>query len=48
LRAENYSNINIYFKVVNVQIQELVCSPHLGRDLSHPGAALRVPHPNEY
>jgi hypothetical protein len=25
----------------------LVCIPHLGRDLSHPGAAPGVPHPNE-
>jgi hypothetical protein len=31
-----------------MQIQELVCIPHLGRDLSHQGAAPRVPHPNEY
>ena len=40
-------NMNIYFKVVEVQIQALECIPKLGRDSSHPGAVLKAPHPIE-
>jgi hypothetical protein len=30
-------NMNFYFQVVEVQIQDLECIPKLGRDASHPG-----------
>jgi hypothetical protein len=32
---KNIYNVNIYFKVVGVQIQALECIPKLGRDASH-------------
>jgi hypothetical protein len=32
--------MNIYFKVVEVQIQALEYIPKLGRDTSHPGGVL--------
>ena len=40
-------NMNIYFKVVDVQIQASEKLPKLGRDPSHPGAALKAPHPKD-
>ena len=40
-------NMNIYFKVVEVQIQALEYIPKLGRDTSHPGAVLEEPHPKD-
>ena len=40
-------NMNIYFKVVEVQIQALEWIPKLGRDASHPGAVLKEPHPKD-
>ena len=39
--------MNIYFKVVEVQIQALEYIPKLGRDTSHPGAVLEEPHPKD-
>jgi hypothetical protein len=39
--------MNIYFKVVDVQIQASEKLPKLGRDPSHPGAALKAPHPKD-
>ncbi len=43
-----YINMNIYFKVVEVQIQTSEHVPTLGRDTSHPGAVPRAPHPRGY
>ena len=39
--------MNIYFKVVEVQIQALEYIPKLGRDTSHPGGVLEEPHPKD-
>jgi hypothetical protein len=44
---DSNSNINIYFKVVVVQIQVLERIPQPGRDSSHPGAGRKVPHPKD-
>jgi hypothetical protein len=43
----NIYNMNIYFKVVEVQIQASERIPMLGRDPSHPGAELKAPHPKD-
>jgi hypothetical protein len=40
-------NMNIYFKVVEVQIQALEYIPKLRRNASHPGAVLEEPHPKD-
>ena len=45
--SDHIYNMNIYFKVVEVQIQALECIPKIGRDSSHPGAVLKAPHPIE-
>jgi hypothetical protein len=39
--------MNIYFKVVEVQIQTLGYITKLGRDSSHPCAVLIAPHPKK-
>jgi hypothetical protein len=39
--------MNIYFEVVEEQIQALECIPKLGRDSSNPGAVLDAPHPKD-
>ena len=44
-RNSDIYNMNIYFKVVVVQIQASELFPRLGSDPSHPGAAPKAPHP---